>query len=137
MNRSFIPYDEAAPLLERRYSSYDATPSSGSPQGSGSPALASAAAAAAQQSPHCCTVFCTILSISSSIFMCWIALYASMGWNYQQHGWAPETIPAVRTNCLGAAGMWAGTACVSLYFWNRTIQRNGREFDLSRQHHHE
>ena len=121
----YVAASESDPLIERTRSpnpSYSERPFRQRPE---------------RASPHCCTVCCTILSISASIFLVWIGIYATIGWNYQHGGWTPDQIGTVQRNSFGAAGMWAVTGLISLWFWRRSKQRADeldREIGIMRPH---
>jgi hypothetical protein len=108
--------DEDAPLLGSagRYSSYDSIEEN----------MMSRGLPSQDNSPHFCSVCCSILSLSAFVFLMWIALYASFGWNYQQNGWKPTQIHSVQQNCVGAAMLWLGSAAISLFYWNRALSRS-------------
>jgi len=75
-----------------------------------------------------CAVCCAYYSASSSLFLVWIGVYASVGWDYQGSGWAAAQVPVVQQNAFLAAALYFATFLASVYVWQRD-ERVVRELD--------
>ena len=75
-----------------------------------------------------CAACCALYSSSSSLFLVWIGVYASIGWNYQEKPWSADQVPVVQRNAFVAAFLFFCTFVVSVYFWQRD-DRAARSID--------